>query len=368
MGYVAVKGGSIAIEESIKRLNYERIRNRETIDIKQIDSCMKGLVDQVISEASLYSRYLASLALKQSQGNIEESVFLLRAYRSTLPRKHYSNIVEPSSMRIKRRISASFKDIAGGQILGAAYDYTHRLLDFSLKNESELQMKNWLKEYEKDVINPEMKTNLTNMEKVVDYLRKDNLIKNYSICNEEPSDITKENMEFPTNRSQRLQSLTRGQSGAVTSLGYSALRTSGVTHPTVGELRVGDLPITIENPLSTEIGDEYYIGDIEVTEVEMLIPVTVNDKNNDKKLEFEVGYGICYGQNESKAIAMSILDHCLEAKNPNFPTGDEEFVLMSIDSVESSGFISHLKLPHYVTFSSELDSVRKTHQKEDNNE
>ena len=28
-----------------------------------------------------------------------------------------------------------------------------------------------------------------------------------------------------------------------------------------------------------------------------------------------------------------------------------------IDSVEATGFISHLKLPHYVTFQSKLDSV-----------
>lgn len=61
---------------------------------------------------------------------------------------------------------------------------------------------------------------------------------------------------------------------------------------------------------------------------------------------------------------MSILDNCLNKKDKRYPTGDEEFVLMSIDSVESAGFISHLKLPHYVTFQSELDSMRK----EDSNE
>ena len=75
--------------------------------------------------------------------------------------------------------------------------------------------------------------------------------------------------------------------------------------------------------------------------------------------EFEIGYGICYGQNETKAIAMSILDQCLEHTESNLPPHDEEFVLMHIDSVESTGFISHLKLPHYVTFQSNLDSVRQ---------
>ena len=38
-------------------------------------------------------------------------------------------------MRIARRISAAFKDIPGGQVLGATYDYTHRLMNFSLETE-----------------------------------------------------------------------------------------------------------------------------------------------------------------------------------------------------------------------------------------
>ena len=69
--------------------------------------------------------------------------------------------------------------------------------------------------------------------------------------------------------------------------------------------------------------------------------------------------GFVIGQNETKAIAMSILDQSLELGSQGYPTQDEEFVLLHIDSVESSGFISHLKLPHYVTFQSKLDSMRK---------
>ena len=114
--------------------------------------------------------------------------------------------------------------------------------------------------------------------------------------------------------------------------------------------------------------NDYYIGEINVTEVECFIPNTVQNNHGENVKEFEIGYGICYGQNETKAIAMSILDQCLVRKNKKYPTGEEEFVLLSIDSVESSGFISHLKLPHYVTFQSELDSVRKTRKGELNNE
>jgi alpha-D-ribose 1-methylphosphonate 5-triphosphate synthase subunit PhnI len=173
-------------------------------------------------------------------------------------------------------------------------------------------------------------------------------------------------LEFPSSRSQRLQILTRGQTGAVTSLAYAVIRGYGALHPTVGELRLGSLPVYIDDPVDEmkEEEDSYYIGEIKVTEAEMLIPVTIQKGNGKEEIEFEIGYGICYGQNETKAIAMGILDNSLEKGNAEYPTQDEEFVLYHIDSVESTGFISHLKMPHYVTFQSKLDSVRKTKKDE----
>ena len=127
MGYIAVKGGSIAIEESIRRLKYERLKEKTVLKIEDINGGLRGLIDQVMSESSIYSKELASIAIKQAEGNLEEAVFLLRAYRSTLPRKHYTRIVDSSEMFTERRVSASFKDVPGGQILGSTYDYTYRL-------------------------------------------------------------------------------------------------------------------------------------------------------------------------------------------------------------------------------------------------
>ena len=89
-------------------------------------------VDRVMAEGSLYDRELAALAIKQAQGDLIEAAFLLRAYRTTLPRFAHSKPVETAAMRIERRVSAIFKDLPGGQVLGPTYDYTHRLLDFSL--------------------------------------------------------------------------------------------------------------------------------------------------------------------------------------------------------------------------------------------
>jgi alpha-D-ribose 1-methylphosphonate 5-triphosphate synthase subunit PhnI len=265
-------------------------------------------------------------------------------------------------MFVERRISASFKDVPGGQILGAAYDYTHRLMDFDLINETKEAAVSWVEAFEKEFTYTEAEADLTKLPKAVDYLRKEGLIEAFEKNNKEPLDVTKKSIEFPTERSERLQILTRGQAGAVTSLGYAALRAYGALHPTVGELRVGMLPIYISNPLdaSEQEEEDFYIGEIKVTEVETFVPKTVEKKPGVKEIRFDIGYGICYGQNETKAIAMSILEQCLETSDNRYPTHNEEFVLFHIDSVESSGFISHLKLPHYVTFQSKLDSVRKT--------
>lgn len=365
MGYVAVKGGTRAIEQSLQRIQYERLRQGKVLDVPAIEAGMRGLVDQVMSESSMYSEQLAALAIKQAEGNPEEAVFLLRAYRSTLPRKHYSRTVHSEEMRVERRISASFKDIPGGQILGASMDYSHRLLDFDLVDETEETVAEWMEEYHKaeEITAQEMTdTNDGRFPKVLDYLRKEGLIAECPMDPTEPDDVTRTSLTFPATRSEKLQILTRGQTGAVTSLAYAVIRGYGMVHPTVGELRVGELPVYIDSPLtkSGEEDDSYFIGDIKVTEVEMLVPVTVEKENGRKELQLEFGYGLCYGQNETKAIAMSILDKSLEKGDKSIPTQNEEFVLFHIDSVESTGFISHLKMPHYVTFQAKLNDVRKT--------
>ena len=361
MGYVAVKGGTNAIEASIEKWQYDRIKGGHVLEIQTILSTMKALVDQVMSESSLYAPELAALAIKQAEGSMEEAVFILRAHRSTLPRLYYSETVETVAMRVSRRISASFKDIPGGQILGATTDYTHRLMDFELLDETQEKLNQKVQHYREQMEHDTLVDSVPTYAKVVDYLREEGLFDQHELDDREPFDITKQSLPFPAPRSARLQTLTRGQTGAVTALGYASMRGYGQVHPTVGEVRVGHTPISVAHPneQGNDPADHYYIGEVEVTEVESFVPVKQKDQHNKEVLDFEIGYGLCYGQNETKAIAMSILDQCLDHPEADFATHDEEFVLLHIDSVEATGFISHLKLPHYVTFQSKLDSVRE---------
>ncbi len=340
-----------------------RLRDGRILDVQDLRAGMSALLDQVMSEASLYGEEPAALAIKQAEGSPEEAVFLLRAFRSTLPRAHYSSVIRTSEMFVERRISAAFKDIPGGQILGPSLDYSHRLLDFSLWDEAA-------------GVQPSTDGSLDNeadgdadsagtafadgpLPKVTEYLRAEGLLPEIPLQDAHPLDVTKRSLEFPASRSERLQVLSRGQTGAVIALGYASLRGYGLLHPTVGELRVGRIAILVPDPLGSASDDDaYYLGEIRITEVESLIPVDVPRGQGRHEIEFDLGYGFCFGHNESKAIAMSILDQGLERPDPRYPTQNEEFVLLHVDCVEATGFISHLKLPHYVTFQSKLDVVR----------
>ncbi|AEB29210.1 putative phosphonate metabolism protein [Carnobacterium sp. 17-4] len=360
MGYVAVKGGQKAIERSNLALDYDRIKDGRVLDVADILAGMRPLVDQVMSESSLYDEELAALAIKQASGSMEEAVFLMRAHRSTLARLYYTNTTSTKSMFVERRISASFKDIPGGQLLGSASDFKQRFLDFDLLNETQEQVRETAENFEKKEFDAPV-MNLRQLPKVIDYLEEEGLYTSQPLNDREPDDITKSSIQFPTSRSQRLQSLTRGQTGAVTSLGYAGIRGYGVaSHPNIGELRVGELPLHVSDARHPDEEDQaYYIGSIITTEVESFLPIDVTDKDGKTTQSFAVGYGLTFGQNETKTIAMSVLDYSLEHPVDGYPTSDEEFVLLHVDSVESTGFISHLKLPHYVTFQSLLDGIRE---------
>ncbi len=371
MGYVAVRGGGRAIEESLKLLEYNRIALGESASIDEIVATFPDLIEQVMGEASLYAPRLAAVALKQAQGSPEEAVFLLRAFRSTLERPYVSRVIDCGTMQVQRRISAAFKDVPGGQLLGATRDYSHRLIHFELEDETSDDRNRIKQTFEEELqamlgqADEEALVSLDNLPKVMSYLRSEGLTSAYEDDDTEPVDVTMEPLTFPAPRSVRLQTLARGMTQGVTTLGYAAIRGFGSAHPTVGELRAGFVEVLVDNPLSENPTEEdaHYLGSIPVTEVESIFSVD-STEGGVAHLSFDVGYGLVMGHLETKAIAMSVLDFCLDQGDASYPTQDEEFVLYHVDGVEATGFVSHLKLPHYVTFQSTLSSVRSTVEEE----
>jgi alpha-D-ribose 1-methylphosphonate 5-triphosphate synthase subunit PhnI len=347
MAYVAVKGGERAIDNAHAWLAEERRGDPSVPDMSlaQIDQQLARAVDRAMGEGSVYDRELAALAIKQAQGDLIEAAFLLRAYRTTLPRFGHSLPVETEAMHIQRRISAIFKDLPGGQVLGPTYDYTHRLLDFDLAEGAE----------------PPSATagavETGTMPRVSDILGQEGLLEPDGSGADEPGDLTREPLSFPAPRDLRLQALARGDEGFLLALGYSTQRGYGGSHPFAGEIRMGEVSIEIEPP---ELGFAIDIGDIVVTECQM-----VNQFKGSKAVppQFTRGYGLVFGFSERKAMSMALVDRAMRAaelgEDVTAPAQNIEFVLYHSDNIEATGFVEHLKLPHYVDFQSELQNVRR---------
>lgn len=356
MGYVAVKGGSEAIENSIQYLDLKRNNGSSLpLTVEQIKRQLHFLVDRVMGEGSLYAPDLAALAVKQAAGDTFEAAFMVRAYRSNLPRLAYTVPAQTEDMRVLRRFSSAFKDIPGGQILGPSSDYTLRLLDFSLEEESSDYAR---ARYEKFLSAAGLKKDIPErFPKLVDILRDEGLLVSRSAIELDPevADVTRSALDFPASRSAALQTMARGETGGMLALAYSNMRGYGSSHPTIGELRVGYLPVKGKNPLDQR---QVFVGEVLITEAEIISRITKAEGIP----KFQVGYGICFGHNETKAISMATLDVAMRAESPEYPSEDQEFVLTHIDGIEAMGFANHFKLPHYVTFQSDLDRLRRSRQ------
>jgi len=250
-------------------------------------------------------------------------------------------------MVAERRISSTFKDVPGGQVLGPTFDYTHRLLDFSL------------------IANGERPTAPTApVDAMQDLPRVGDILEREGMLEPPPpadtgapaQDITRTPLTLPASRPVRLQNLARGDEGFLLALSYSTQRGYGNNHPFVGEIRFGAVPVSF---VPEELGFAIEIAEIDVTECDM---VNQFAGSHDVPPQFTRGYGLAFGHAERKAMAMALMDRALRAQelseNATSPAQDEEFVLAHSDNVEASGFVQHLKLPHYVDFQSELVVVR----------
>lgn len=345
--YVAVKGGEKAIVAAHALQEQQRRGDGRLpeISVDQISQQLNLAVDRVMTEGGIADRELAALALKQASGDSVEAIFLLRAYRTTLQRLAVSEPVDTAAMRLERRISAVYKDIPGGQMLGPTYDYTHRLLDFTLLANGEttpLATDSAPQEATPHVFNLLVQQGLAKAEQDTDA---------------QPDDITRHPPVYPCSRSSRLQQLVRGDEGYLLALAYSTQRGYGRNHPFAGEIRSGYVAVEI---VPEELGFTVTIGELLMTECEMVNGFV---DPQDEPPHFTRGYGLTFGMSERKAMAMALVDRALQA--PEYgeeaagPAQDEEFVLAHADNVEAAGFVSHLKLPHYVDFQAELALLKR---------
>ena len=338
MAYVATRGGERAIEQS-ERLYRAELGTIDAARVTEIRRSLPWLIDRVMGEASLYEPDLAALALTQSGGDLYEAVLLLRAWRTTQPRLAIAEPVTQDRLFTVRRISAAFKDIPGGQVLGPTLDYSHRLLATGVLEG---------KPFVPPPVEPAARPAPAHQPSLAAWQKAAGLVADIEASPVAPDDIpdlTREPLLFPAKRAHTLQSLARADTGGVLALGYSAMRGYGNAHPTVNELRLAEAEVRVRHPRGTV----FSAGRVKVSQAE------VTSKGKSGKLE--LGFCATLGWNEVKVISGATLDLNSPGAPKNSPV-NEEFFLYHTEPVEASGFCIHFKLPHYVTFQSSLDALR----------
>lgn len=361
MGYIPIKGGTAAIREAARSMEFLRTqgaaKGEAPLAIEAIEHQLHFLHSQVLSEGALYDPELAGLAIKQSLGDSLEAAFMLRAFRSTRSRIGSTPTLDTTKMRLIRRISASFNDVPGGQSLGPTPDYSHRLLNLNLIDEPAEEFRRIFSEWMADV---EPTAAYDSLPKITDYLRNEGLLRPAIPTEREPFDITRRAIKFPIPRSGALSVMSRGQQGSLLALAYTDMRGFGSAHPNVAEVRVGYLPVEMPHPITGELME---VGEVLLTECEIVSGTKSLDESG--LPQFTLGYGACFGHNEVKAICMAMLDRSIQngtARGALHPAENQEFVCSHVDGLESMGFCIHFKMPHYVTFQASLDRLRSTRE------
>lgn len=337
MAYVATRGGERAIEQS-QRLFRAEMGEITHERVAEIRSALPYLIDRAMGEASLYDEDLAALALAQTGGELYEAILLLRAWRTTQPRLQIAEPVTQESLFTHRRISAAFKDIPGGQILGPTLDYSHRILETDVLGGQS---------FTPDAVEAATHPAPHCQPSVAAWQAENELLTapqtDTKTGNDIP-DVTREPLLFPAKRAHTLQSLARAETGGVLALGYAAQRGYGQAHPTVNELRLAEADVRVTHPCGTI----FSAGRVKVSQAEVV---------SKSGSELGLGFAATLGWNEVKVIAAATLDLNAPGAEKGSAT-EEEFFLYHTEGVESSGFCIHFKLPHYVTFQSSLDAMR----------
>ena len=377
MGYSGARGGLEAIlaAEDLVRRSRDHAP-APWADTGQITARFRLAVDRVMGEAGLYDEQTAAHAFRQAEGDTLEAAHLVRAHRSALPRLARSEPVNPDEMVVLRRIVPAHRTPEGPQLLGRTSDYTGRLLErldgppaatngngatYGPDTGESQNGNGGLADANGATRGPGTgdlrnggRPDERRPRRFSELLREMDLLVDHRPVDPdaprpEPFDVTRRPARPPAPRSAVLASMARAETGALVGLWYrSILGPDGNVHEvTLGEVRHGRLPLRVKHP---HTGAPVTVGHFRATETEAIEDLDGADEDRGR---FDLGYGLCFGHNERKAIAMANLDIACRRFGRDTPL--EQLLLLTVDGLDSGGFLEHLKLPHYVTFRSMVD-------------
>ena len=248
--------------------------------------------------------------------------------------------------RAARRISATYKDLPGGQVLGPTFDYTHRLLDFALAADGPAPRRRAAPRPQAD--------------RRADAARRPRCWRSEGLIaargrrrDAEPGDLTREPLAFPADRARAAAGAGARRRGLPAR--RSAIRRSAATrnaHPFVGEIRVGDVAVEIRARRSSASRSRSATSASPNARWSTSSTAAATEPP-----QFTRGYGLVFGHGERKAMAMALVDRALRADElgedvDGAGAGARSSCCSHCDNVEATGFVEHLKLPHYVDFQS----------------
>ncbi|WP_217428448.1 carbon-phosphorus lyase complex subunit PhnI [Microlunatus speluncae] len=342
------KGGTEAIIAAERLVLQRRSLLDGVITVDQVIECFPIALDKIMGEGGLWDPPTAATAFLQAGGDAAEAVHLLRAHRSTLPRLAYSEPVQPRELELLRRIVPAHRKPDGPQLLGETVDYTARLIH--LGGEPPLPVEP-IESVDHDQAEPEPDEPFRRYR---DYLAdRGVLVDRSDPADPEPFDLALVAPQLPAERSALLSAMALAETGGLINIWYqSIIGPDGYTDEsvTLGEVRHGRIPVRVRHP---HTGNPVQIGRIRVSETEAITHLT---ERGEDAAKFDVGYGMALGHNERKTIAMASLD-CAAQRFRGTEGGKrlDQILLHTTDGLASCGFLEHLKLPHYVTFRSQLE-------------
>jgi alpha-D-ribose 1-methylphosphonate 5-triphosphate synthase subunit PhnI len=364
------KGGTEAIVAAEQLVLQRRALLRNRIDLDTVIESFPIALDRIMGEGGLWDPPTAAAAFLQAGGDPAEAVHLLRAHRSTLPRLAFSEPVLPREMEILRRIVPAHRLPDGPQLLGETVDYTARLLQNG--DESPLPVERSEQDQHERSEQDQQPSEQTatarqwpdeEFQRYRDYLAERGVLADRTPTDDpEPFDLAMVAPQLPAERSALLSAMAMAETGGLINIWYqSIIGPDGYTDEsvTLGEVRHGRLPLRVKHP---QTGNPVQIGQLRVSETEAI--AHLGERGEDAS-RFDVGYGMALGHNERKTIAMASMDLAAHrfAGTEGGPRLDQ-ILLHTTDGLASCGFLEHLKLPHYVTFRSQLDRATASQQEQ----
>jgi alpha-D-ribose 1-methylphosphonate 5-triphosphate synthase subunit PhnI len=346
MGYTSVANRGEAVRAATALLA-DDYRSGPLDTFETLQRCYPTIVDQVMAEAGVVEPRVCARAFAQAQGDVARAVSLVRAWSAMLPRRAHVR-TKFDQWHVLRRITPAFAEPPGGQFLGASRDYEQRLLDFE---DAAAPCDGQTKVFPFDGAAVP-----AHLPAAGDALEADGLLAFGERAT--PDDLTRA-VASRTARGAFLQLLARAETGALTSLAYAGIRGHGQRQdPTLVELRTGVVEVRVQRP---DTGGTFAVGSFVATMAQIALYAV--HENGEADAAFTLGVGLTPGRLERRAIASAMLDAATARAGTDpgvarAPYDDREFIALAVDGQEASGFVEHLKLPHHVTFASDLERVR----------